>query len=111
MRQQIKESREAQDAAVKAHEKALEDLQVARAKEERLRQQMDLLDRRAEEAISVEERDLEEQEQREREALSEVLTFDGPSEGLALNLSPSTWSAIEGFPDNFWEVPVSSAGP
>jgi hypothetical protein len=30
-------------------------MQVARAKEERLRQQMDLLDRRADEAIAVEE--------------------------------------------------------
>ena len=47
LRARIKESREAQNAAMKASEKALEDLRVARAREERLRQQMDLLDRRA----------------------------------------------------------------
>ena len=37
LRARIKESREAQNAAMKASEKALEDLRVARACEERLR--------------------------------------------------------------------------
>jgi multidrug efflux pump subunit AcrA (membrane-fusion protein) len=101
LRARIKETREAQSQAMKASEKALEDLRVARAREERLRQQMDLLDRRAEEAIAVEERSIVEQEQAE----SEVMAFDDPSEGLALNLSPSTWSAFEGLPDEFWELP------
>jgi hypothetical protein len=55
LRARIKESYKAQNAAIKASEKALEDLQVTRAREERLRQQMDLLNRRAEEAIAVEE--------------------------------------------------------
>jgi hypothetical protein len=37
LRARIKESREAQNAAIKALEKALEDLQVARTYKERLR--------------------------------------------------------------------------
>ena len=86
LRARIKESCEAQNAAIKALEKALEDLRVARAREERLRQQMDLLDRRAEEAIAVEEQGILDQEKEE----SKTILFNGPSEGLALNLSPGT---------------------
>ena len=78
----------------------MEDLRTARAREERLRQQMDLVDRRADEAMSVEERDLEEQEAGEP---SEFLPEE-PSKGLGLNLSPHTWSAIEGLSDSFWEA-------
>ena len=58
LRNSIKESREAQEAAFRASEKAIEDLRVARAQEERLRRQMDLLDCRAEEAVAVEERSI-----------------------------------------------------
>jgi len=76
-------------------------MRVARAKEERLRQQMDLLDRRADEAIAVEERNIQELEQQEA---SETMAFDGSSEGLALALSPSTWGAFEGFPLEYWEA-------
>jgi hypothetical protein len=47
---------------------------------------MDLLDCRAEEAIAVEERSIEEQEQAE----AECLDLDGPLEGLRVLLSPST---------------------
>jgi hypothetical protein len=105
LRRQIQESRDAQEVAFKAHEKALEDLRVARAREERLRQQMDLVDRRADDAIAVESRELDELE---GVAESETLTFDdvAPS-GLALNLSPSTWSAFEGFPLDYWENGVA----
>lgn len=98
LQRRIKESREAQDEAMKAHEKALEDLRVARAREERLRQQMDLLDRRAEEAISVEEQNIAELE---AEEAGEVMEFPDPSPGLVL--SPSTWGAIEGFPLEWWD--------
>lgn len=97
----IKESREAQNEALKASEKALEELRTARAREERLRRQMDLLDRRAEEAIAVEERSIVEQELDEG-----TITFDGSSEGLALNLSPSTWGAFEGLPLDYWVDPT-----
>ena len=99
LRAKIKDSREAQNVAMRAHERALEDLRVARAREERLRTQMDLLDRRAEEAIAVEERSIEEQEQAEAETLEPEV----PSEGLGMLLSPSTWSAFEGLPFEYWE--------
>ena len=55
LRAHLKESCKAQNTAIKALEKALEDLQVARACKERLRQQIDLLNCCAEEAIAVEE--------------------------------------------------------
>jgi hypothetical protein len=65
----------------------LERIRVARAKEERLRQQIDLLNRRADKAIAVEEGNIQELEQ--QEAL-ETIAFDSPSEGLSLQLLPST---------------------
>jgi hypothetical protein len=100
LKKQIQESRDKQEEAFKAHEAALAEMRVARAKEERLRQQMDLLDRRADEAIAVEERNIQELEQEEG---AETMTFDGPSEGLSLQLSPSTWGAFEGWPLEAWE--------
>ena len=48
------------DEALSAQADALDALRIARAREERLRQQMDLTDRRAAEAIVVESRALEE---------------------------------------------------
>ena len=65
----------------------------------RLRQQIDFLNKRVEEAISVEEFALAEADQ-------EVIDFSQPPEGLALNLSPHTWSALDDLPDGFWDVPV-----
>jgi len=50
---------------------------------------MDLVNRRAEEAIAVEERSIEEQEAVEATEGSELLPSDITTEGLALNLSPS----------------------
>ena len=75
------------DEALSAQADALEALRIARAREERLRQQMDLIDRRTAEAIAVESRALEELDAREGQ---ETLPLDTPSEGLALQLSPST---------------------
>ena len=105
LRRRIQEARDEQEAAMKIHEKALEDLKIARAREERLRQQMDLVDRRAEEAIAVEERSIEEQEAAEAAENSELLPGNIATEGLSLNLSPGTWSALEGYGDEFWEFP------
>jgi LmbE family N-acetylglucosaminyl deacetylase len=82
----IKESQNAQNKAMRIHKKALEDLQVAQAQEERLRTQMDLLDRRAEEAIAVKEQSIKEQEQVE----VGYLDLKGPLEGPGVLLSPST---------------------
>jgi glycerol-3-phosphate dehydrogenase len=95
LKKQIQESRDEQEAAFKAHEAALGEIRVARAKEERLRQQMDLLDRRADEAIAVEERNIQELEREEAEGM---MAFDGSSEESALQLSPSTLGAFEGSP-------------
>jgi hypothetical protein len=61
-------------------------LRIARARKERLQLQLNMLDRRAEEAIVVEEYSIKEQE---REELV-VLNLEGSSKGLALHLSPST---------------------
>jgi hypothetical protein len=73
----------------------------------RLRQQMDLLDKRAEDAIAVEEGTIRELEA--EEAL-EVLDLQPPSDGFMLNLGPSTWSALDGFPNEYWDDPFSHAG-
>jgi hypothetical protein len=101
LKKQIQESRDTQEEAFRAHEKALEEMRVARAKEERLRQQMDLLDRKADEALAVEEREIQELEETERTG---TLSLDDvPSEGLSLQLSPATWGAFEGYPLEFWE--------
>jgi hypothetical protein len=53
LQKQIKELRDAQDAAVKAYKQALEELRIARARKERLRQQIDLINHQADEAIAV----------------------------------------------------------
>jgi len=94
------------DEALSAQAAALEALRTARAREERLRQQMDLTDRRAAEAIAVETRAIEELEVEEAQ---ETLVPDTSPQGLALQLSPSTWGAIDGVPDGFWENGLDSS--
>jgi chromosome segregation ATPase len=85
---QIKEIIDAQNAAVKAHKKALEDLRVAQSKEEQLRKQIDLVNRRAEDAIAVKSRKIKEIKQAEG---SRVLSFSPVSnKGFNLHLSPNT---------------------
>lgn len=102
LRKQIQEAQDAQDAAVKAHEKALEELRVARAREGRLRLQMDLIDRRADDAIAVENREIEEMER-----VEQVMEFAPIAEDeLGLHLSPSTWGAFEGLPLDYWDAPA-----
>jgi hypothetical protein len=61
---------------------------------------MDLTDRRAAEAIAVESRALKELDAQEGQ---ETLPLDTPSDSLALQLSPSTWGALEDVPNGFWE--------
>ena len=103
LKQRIEEARVEQEEAVVAEARAREARRVAFAREMRLRQQMDLIDNRAAEAIAVEERSIEELELEEQNG---VLDFAGPSAGLGLNLSPGTWSALDGFPDEFWDLPL-----
>jgi hypothetical protein len=67
---------------------------------------MDLTDRRAAEAVAVESRALEELE---AEEAAETLVPDTSLEGLALQLSPSTWGALEDVPDGFWETTLDPA--
>jgi hypothetical protein len=85
---QIKETIDAQNTAVKAYKKALEDLHIAQSKEEQLRKQIDLVNRRAEDAIAVKSCKIKEIEQAEG---SRVLLFSPVSnKGFNLYLSPNT---------------------
>lgn len=80
-----------------------------------LRQQITLLDRCAEEAISMEERSIAEQDLGEG-----TIAFEGPYEGITL--STSTWGAFEDFTLDYWlgpnvavpgwpaQIPSASAG-
>lgn len=120
---QLKAALAAQDDAVREHEekekaidelrraqkKSLEDVRIARAREQRLRQQMDLVARRADEAIAVGMREIQELEEQEAAESGETVLFEGPSDGLALNLSPMTWGAFE---DDYayWEAELGDTG-
>ena len=83
----IKETCKAQSKALKVSKKALEDLQVARARKEQLQQQIDLLDSCAKAAIAVEDRNIKELERREA---GKVIEFLEESLTVSLLLSPST---------------------
>ena len=100
---QIKESYKAQNKALKASKKALEELRVACARKEQLRQQIDLLDRRAEEAISVEEQSIAEQELDKG-----TITFNSSLEGVVL--SPSTQGAFKNLPLKY-QINLNVAAP
>ncbi|TKA50218.1 hypothetical protein B0A55_13594 [Friedmanniomyces simplex] len=102
LRKSIEEAHEAQ-------EKARDALNLAFAKEMRLRQQLDLLEKREAEAIAVEEASIEDQESVERAEILEEFSF-GPDIPGGPILSPSTWNALDGGFDlgsEFWEMPKS----
>jgi hypothetical protein len=80
-----------------------EEMNKALSKEMRLRKELDLLDSRDNAEASVAARLLEEEEAALEAATVEPLPFD-PSDPLAL--SPFTWSAMEGLPDDFWSAPL-----
>lgn len=107
LRREIKDAYEAQERARQVQEKAREEQTAAFAREMRLRQQMDLLDKRAEDAIAVEEATIRELE---AEEAREVLDLQAPSDGFMMNLSPSTWSALDGFPNEYWDDSFLPAG-
>jgi hypothetical protein len=86
------------DEALSAQADALDALRTARAREERLRQQTDLTYSRAAEAIAVESRALKELKVVEGQ---ETLSLETPSDGLAPQLSPSTWGVPEDVVDGF----------
>jgi hypothetical protein len=58
----------------------------------------DLVNRRVEEVIAIEERSIKEQEAVER---VELLPNDIVTKGLSLNLSLGTWSTLEDYRDEF----------
>jgi hypothetical protein len=58
LRRKLKKTYVAQDIAIKAYKKALEDLRVARACKKKLQMQIDLLDYYAEDAIAVKEQEI-----------------------------------------------------
>ena len=89
----IKESCKAQNKALKASKKALEELRTMRAQKEQLQQQIDLLDYYIEKAIAVEEQSIVEQELDKG-----TIIFNSSLEGLALSLLPSTQGAFKGLP-------------
>lgn len=70
-------------------------------KELRLRREMVELERQAEEAIAVEEANIEVQERQEF-----LETTNLPTDPLAL--SPHTWSASDGLADQFWAPSLST---
>jgi len=95
------------DEALASQEKLLESLRTARAKEQRLRQQMDLLDSKAAEAIAVEERSIQELEQEEAQ---EISFPEDPSLLSGPQLGTGTWSALEGVPESFWDDLLNDPG-
>ena len=62
-------------------------------KEMRLRQQMDLLEERADEAIALKEAQIAEEDP--------VMNFDLEDPMPSLHLGPLTWSALDDLPDSF----------
>ena len=85
-------------------EAAREESNKAMSREMRLRRQLDQLEEREAEAISVEERDIQEQEVEEGQGLLEPL-HPPENPGPDLAMSPWTWSILEGIPDDMWEIP------
>lgn len=86
--------------------KVLEEIQAAREatskaleKERRLMKQLELLDKRTDEAVAVQEADASAAE-------FEELLAAGTESSADLSLSPFTWSATDGIPDDFWTAPV-----
>lgn len=93
---QIKDARAASSAALEAERMAREVTSTARSKEERLEKQLALLDKRADEAVSVTEANLFETD-------AESSLPAGQPSVSELSLSPFTWSNGQGMnPDDFF---------
>jgi hypothetical protein len=90
-------AREAQEAAHRAHQLAFKAMDKAFDNEVALRKEMSALEVEAEEAIAVEEANIAMLEEQDG-------VFDAPVANQAiLALSPFTWSACDGLPDQFWD--------
>jgi hypothetical protein len=99
LQQGISEAVRAQEEADEALQKALDARRTARAREERLRRQLDLIDSRASDAIAVESEALVEPDQRGGDSAACLCLESGPE----FSLSPSTWNALDGLDDSFWD--------
>ena len=100
LRDAIKDAFHVQEQARKEADLARERQQTAFAREMRLRQQLDLLDKKEEEAVAAEYAGIE-QEEVDAAALEFAVNTPG------LTLGPETWNAIEGGFDlslEFWNV-------
>ncbi|PSK33409.1 hypothetical protein B9Z65_8923 [Elsinoe australis] len=108
LRRKLSAAQDAQRQARNAEEQARRALNAAFEKEMRIRQEMDMLEDRAAEAISVEEANIEEQEAAE----AATLQLDPSCPGFSL--SPSTWNALDGgfsLDSEFWlEFPDTGQG-
>jgi hypothetical protein len=92
------------EEAHEAQEQAREAMNLAFAKEMRLRQQLDLLEKREAEAIAVEESSIEQAESSANAEVLQDMSFSTPG----FSLSPSTWNALDGGFDlgaEFWGDP------
>lgn len=89
-------AREAQEAAHRAHILAFKAMDKAFDNEVALRKEMSALEVEAEAAIAVEEANIAKLEEQEEASVAPVAHQGG------LALSPFTWSACDGLPDQFW---------
>ena len=80
------------------------------SKEMRLRKQLDALETKEGEAISVEERNIELQEQQENGLETLLPNFPPKDPGPDLALNPLTWNALEGTTDDFWNGFLNNVG-
>ena len=76
----------------------------------RLRKQLDALETKEGEAISVEERNIELQEQQENGLETLLPDFPPEDPGPDLALNPLTWNALEGTTDDFWNGFLNDVG-
>ena len=89
-----------------AIEQAREATSIALAKERRLMKQLELLDKRSDDAVALQEAQAQEAE------VEEFLAGLG-SESLSgeLALQPETWSAMDGIPDEHWYPLLNQDSP
>lgn len=102
LRRKLLDAQDAQRRARESEDRARRAVNAAFEKEMRIRQQMDLLEDKAAEAIAVEEASIEEQEAEEALAALE------PSEAPGFALHPNTWNTMEGgfnLDLDFWSIP------
>ena len=97
LRQEIRDALAAQKETRKAEDKAAFERRVTLVKEMRLRQQMNLLEKRVDEAIALKEAQIVEE--------NPIMNFDLEDPMPSLHLGPLIWSALDDLSDSFWQLP------